>query len=389
MLTIYRRHTKKCPHRGKGRAYRRCRCPIWVDGVVGLEEIRESLRTRDWQKAQQIVRAWEAEGRRARGEEESEPVSIDAACEAFMSDAEARGLRPATLKKYRVLFEQLREFARQGGFRYLYELDLPALRRFRESWRDRPVSAVKKLERLRAFYRFAAESRWIAENPALLLRNPKVSQRPTEPFSQEEMVRILAACEQYSDDYARRGLPSSKRVRALILLLRYSGLRIGDAAACERKHLRGDRLFLYTHKTGVPVYCKLPRFVVEALEEMPTSSERYFFWSGIGSRENNTETWRRRIRKVFELAGIENGHPHRFRDTFAVELLLAGVPMERVSVLLGHSSIRVTERHYAPWVRSRQEQLEADLERAWARDPVAVLFTKGTREVHGRKESQN
>ena len=43
-----------------------------------------------------------------------------------------------------------------------------------------------------------------------------------------------------------------------------------------------------------------------------------------------------------------------------------GIPIERVSILLGHQSVRVTERHYNPWVRSRQEQLEGDLERAWA-----------------------
>jgi integrase/recombinase XerD len=34
--------------------------------------------------------------------------------------------------------------------------------------------------------------------------------------------------------------------------------------------------------------------------------------------------------------------------TFAVELLLAGVPLERVSVLLGQPSIKVTEKHYIP-----------------------------------------
>jgi len=49
----------------------------------------------------------------------------------------------------------------------------------------------------------------------------------------------------------------------------------------------------------------------------------------------------------------------------AVELPLAGVPIERVSVLLGHQSVRIAERHYNPWNRARQEQLEADLARAF------------------------
>jgi integrase/recombinase XerD len=48
-----------------------------------------------------------------------------------------------------------------------------------------------------------------------------------------------------------------------------------------------------------------------------------------------------------------------------IELLQAGVPMDRVSVILGHSSIKVTEKHYSPWVRARQEQLEADVRRTW------------------------
>jgi integrase len=68
---------------------------------------------------------------------------------------------------------------------------------------------------------------------------------------------------------------------------------------------------------------------------------------------------------VCKEAGVPDGHAHRFRDTFAVGLLQAGVPMERVSVLLGHSSIKVTEKHYSPWVRAREEQLEADVPRTW------------------------
>lgn len=43
-------------------------------------------------------------------------------------------------------------------------------------------------------------------------------------------------------------------------------------------------------------------------------------------------------------------------------------------------SIGLTERHYAPWVMARQEQLEADVKRSWERDSLA----KGAPEVHGK-----
>ena len=100
-------------------------------------------------------------------------------------------------------------------------------------------------------------------------------------------------------------------------------------------------------------------------------------------------SWQRRLRKLFRLAKVNNGHGHRFRDTFAVELLLASVPIERVSILLGHQSAKITERHYSPWTRSRQQQVEADLQRAWDRDPIVLLETKGTPEVCGENERYN
>jgi integrase len=95
--------------------------------------------------------------------------------------------------------------------------------------------------------------------------------------------------------------------------------------------------------------------------------------------------WQRRFQKSFELASVESGHAHRFRDTFSIALLPAGVPLDRVCVLLGHLKVSVTEKHYAAWVRERQDQLESDLQKAWSEDLIAAL--QGTAEVHGNERS--
>ncbi len=362
MLTNYRRHQKNCEHRDAGRGYRRCRCVIWVDGTVGGVDVRKSLHTRDWQKAQDIVRQWEAEGQRV---EEAQPLKVKEACDKFMADAEARGLREPTLYKYRLLFRQLQDFAASEGIKFLCECDLDFLRRFRSSWPNKNIAARKKLEALRAFFRFCWESDWIKSNPASRLKPPKITDPPTMPFSREEVARLLAACDRYKGGRGQWGRVNTQRLRALVLLLRFSGLRIRDAVTLRRDRVVNGKLLLYTAKTGTPVYCPLPDFVVAELELSSGTNPQFFFWSGEGKPKSCVGDWQRSLRKLFRLAGVSDGHAHRFRHTFATDLLLAGVPLDRVATLLGHTNSKITERHYAPWIRARQEQLEADVRRVW------------------------
>ena len=109
-----------------------------------------------------------------------------------------------------------------------------------------------------------------------------------------------------------------------------------------------------------------------AILESPTTVKNahveYVFWDDNSTRETTVKSWNRVFNKLFKAATppVAGGHPHRFRDTFAVSLLLKGVSLESVSKLLGHTSIKVTERHYAPWVKARQDQLESDVKRTWA-----------------------
>jgi len=377
MLTIYRRHRKSCQHRAKGRKHRHCQCPIWVDGTLGGKEMRESLRLRDWQRAQEMIREWEVEDRRTLPRERK---TLSDCWKDFLADVEARKLHESTTRKYKVLKRQMEEYAKSRGFLFVNEFDLPAASLFRSQWKDGQRSSAKKLERLRAFFSFAQKRKWIPDNPATELKAPKITLCPTMPFTREEMMKILGAIEVFRDEIDERGSQNARRLRGLVLLLRYSGMRIGDAVNLTTQRIARNRLFLYTQKTGVAVNTILPEFVVHALERTPRVTERYFFWDGQTKLEIAVGSWRRRLATLFELAKVEDAHPHRFRDTFAVELLLSGVPIERVSILLGHQSVRITERHYAPWVRSRQEQLEADLTNAWKQDPIVNL----QKEVHAR-----
>jgi hypothetical protein len=46
----------------------------------------------------------------------------------------------------------------------------------------------------------------------------------------------------------------------MVLLLRYTGLRISDVATLARDRVRQDRIYLYTMKNGKPVFFPCPPF---------------------------------------------------------------------------------------------------------------------------------
>lgn len=365
-LTIYRRHSSECPHKSKGRRWSRCNCPIWVQGSLGGEYVRQSLNLTVWGAAQDRIRGWESSGQV--GVVRQDVPTIREAVEKHLEDAEGRNLKPESVKKIRDIIERrFLGYCSREGFRALKQLDGDAVRGFRnELVKEYSAnSARKRLEYVRAFFRFCQDSGWITANPMSMVKPPKADTSPTLPFDQAQIDAMLKVAEEFSTKGRFRD-GNRKRLRAMILLLRYSGLRISDAAALDRARLSGDKLFLYTQKTGTPVWVPLPERAVDALKASRSDDSRYFFWNGRCLPTSAVKIWERTFQRVFELADISGGTVHRFRDTFAVELLLKGVPIEQVSVLLGHSSLKVTEKHYAPWVKARQEQLEQSVRLAWA-----------------------
>lgn len=350
-LRLIRRHLKDCSQTST--KYRRCKCPIHVYGTLAGEKIRKALDQTSWDAATDLVNGWTASGEI--GVIKAEAPTTREAVKKFLEDCEARKLGWEAMRKYRHLLEdRFLSWTEQRGLGNLRQISVDALRQFRQTWKDGPLYASKNLERMRAFFRFCHQAGWTRDNPAKAVKPPKVTQTPTLPFSRDEMKSIVESCDEYGGN--------RDRIKAFVLTMRYTGLRIGDAIRLSKSQVTDGRVFVRTAKTGQPVTVPVPPDVVKALAKIENGSDRYF-WTGKNIR-SAVSNWSRYLGRVFELAEVEGGHSHRFRDTCAVELLLAGASVEDVASILGNTP-QVVAKHYAPWVRERQERLEKLVRQSW------------------------
>jgi integrase len=281
MLVLHRRHVKDCPH--QSRTYRKCACPIWFDWRIGNERVRKPMSTSEWQVAQLRAREMEATGLSDAGT----PVTVDEAFKKFIADANARGLRKSTLRKYDLMHRNLTTFCQQQGLVFLRQLGVDQIWEFRNTWKLNARTAAKSLERLRSFFKFCLESDWIEKNPAKAIKAGKVEDADVLPFSDQEIEKILKACDTFNGN--------GQRIKALTQLMLASGLRIGDACTISREK------FIKEGKDW-KLYIPLQKEVVEAIEALPG---KHPFWSGESTPENCSSVWQEAYRKLFNHAGLD------------------------------------------------------------------------------------
>jgi integrase len=315
--------------------------------------VRRSLDLRSWEAAQRLIRDWEIEGKK--------PVTVSEAADRFIADRSAAHLSPSLLAKYRAVADELKQAI---GSLPLRSVTVDDLRRIKESWKLAPITIQKRLERLRKFFTFCVDSDWMERNPAKRVKLPTVKYDPTLPFTDEQMEKILWAAEFIREAHPKIPEKTPAKLTALIFLMRYAGLRISDACMFRSVQLADGKIFLRQEKTKQPVWVPVPQKVTDAIAGVEQGRE-FLFYDRIGTPKSCITEWQKRLKLVYEFAGIPDGHSHRLRDTFSVDLLSHGIPIEYVSKLLGHTSVRTTERHYAPWVKARQDALEAAVTGTW------------------------
>jgi integrase/recombinase XerD len=272
------------------------------------------------------------------------------------------------IKKYERELDRLESFYSQKSKLFVSEIRLEELDEFRSTWTELyPSSATRQQvqTRLRGFLRHCYDARWLDRIPRLSAI--KADEPPTLPFSAKEYEHILTVIPRAFEDATK-----AKRVRALVQLMRYSGLAIRDAVTLRRVELQWDtqkkihRVTTSRQKTGTHVSVPIPPDVAKELLSLLNGNPEYFFWStGTGKEQSAVTNCQHDLRALFRAAGFQTGHPHQLRDTAAVEWLKAGIPLEEVSKLLGHESVKTTEKHYSPWIKGRQDRLDALVMASW------------------------
>jgi integrase/recombinase XerD len=354
MLTPNRRHLATCDHRDKGRNFTLCACPIWTDGKLRGARYRKSLDTTSWERALQRIQILEAGGDLAPDIAATSPTVAQAVA-AYLKDCRRRNLQDETLRSYTNTLNNV--VARLGR----HTVAAISLETLDDDGRTlAPRTRRKEIEHIRVFFSWCLDRDWCRKNPAKRLRAPIADDVATMPYTDDEIAALIRACDTMESTNPTQTDDIRRRARALVYMLLYSGLRISDVAKHRRDALdpATGHLTLRIMKTRVPLKILLHKDAQRALLALPSDNPEYFFWTGRGRLIHCTKNLCRTIRRLGEIAGI-HAHAHRFRDTFAVELLTQGVDIRQVQLLLGHKSLRTTEKHYAHFVPAHQDRLDS------------------------------
>jgi integrase len=376
-LNEYRRHAPDCKLTKPSEMS--CNCPLWAVGRVRGERFRKSLSTRSRQKARErIAELLEQKQSDASFEDPARaPLSIEKAISDYLVFCEKnKRLRVSTLKCYRNTFKTFLEFCGRRLYSRVDQLNLDLFEQYQvERVSAAPRTAKKEFQHLSTLANRLTELGIIPVNFVRKVKLAKVDDVATWPLKQEEARAILTACGRLGEMEHRHGGYASytadeideerRYAKALVLTLLATGLRIGDVVNLRRSNVYTDRqgavrLKLRTEKTRVVVTLLLPNATVQALKNIPQVSDELFFWKGGDERQYNSAVARARriIKRLGHLVGLDDVHPHRFRDTFAVTALLNSTPMHTLQKILGHKSIRTTELHYAPFTSEFQARID-------------------------------
>lgn len=289
---------------------------------------------------------------------------LDAYAE-FIASREAANVSARTIGYYRDKLHPFCVWCASNGAPTVTDVTAKHIRDFIITLRDRDLSAWTmhgSARAIKAYLRFCQSEGMIADVPPITM--PKLPKELPQPFTVTEVERLIGSCE-------------CERDRAIVYMLVDTGLRASELIALDGGDVdlssglvfvRGgkggkDRAVYFGGKTKGAILRYWREVGTKPAKDDPLfvtrvdPIERLSFW-GLASM----------LRRLSKRADVQTCTPHRFRRTFAVWSLRAGMDVFTLQRLMGHEDLGTTRRYVA--------LVDDDLKAAHKRFGAADSFLK-------------
>lgn len=190
------------------------------------------------------------------------------------------------------------------------------------------------LSALSSFYNFCVDEEYLDKSPIKTRWYPRLSKPVPKYLEKEEIVTVRSECEK-----------ELFRNRVIVEFLLATGCRIGEVHKLNIKEVdlenRSARVVGKGKKIRTVHFTEKCALLLERYLESREDDHPALFVNKYETRFSMSGM-RRRIQQIGKQVGIPL-HPHRFRHTFATELMAKGADISFVSNVLGHSDLEPTK----------------------------------------------
>ena len=349
----------------------------FFDQYVGfkpaVKRVRVTLRTKDPVKAQWL---WEQEFRRqwsifygVQAPSSPGPVSLaDAGREFVVHRRETK-----RIKEWRVLRSRLNIMLEIWGNISLSDINQERLSLLDAELRKRGRSENTinhYFDVLKALFNFAAEKKlWSVENPIREV-TPYVVDQKRRAYSLDEIKRIIMAAGRVEREAGIRA-EMQKIAKSIVLLLLYTGMRMGELLNLRWSNVEKDKIVLRRTETKsrkekvIPITGPVAR-ILAALSKR--RRDDYVLPLRRRGGEMKAGWADSLIRKIREYSKVEDFIFHGLRHTASTimvsEALGHGVGLADVMKVLGHSQVETTMKYIHPDFERMKKAVEVLAEKA-------------------------
>lgn len=256
----------------------------------------------------------------------------------FISSKKLEGCSGKTIQYYSKTIEKMLEVLNQP----ISEIQTDDLRNYLSCYQSLHQSSRVTIDNIRrvfsSFFAWLEDEEYILKSPVRRIRRIKTSRVVKEVFSDEDIELLREHC-LHSRDLAMLDLLLSTGIRVGELI----NLNIEDINFEERQCIvlgKGghERIVYFDAKTKIHLQ--------EYLATRKSRSNALFISFYKPYSRLSIAAVELRLKKIGQLARVQNVHPHKFRRTLATMAIDKGMPVEQVQKLLGHIRIDTT-MHYA------------------------------------------